>query len=65
MLPWADVWRSALGMGLSPDAFWRLSLKEWRWLTLTPGQACAGADLGELMRAYPDTRLHPVPEEHV
>ncbi len=56
MLPWADVWRRALGMGLSPDAFWRLSLKEWRWLTLTPGQACAGADLGELMRAYPDTR---------
>ena len=25
--------RSALTLGMSPEAFWRLSLKEWRMLT--------------------------------
>ena len=32
MLPWADMMRAALAFGLSPQAFWRLSLKEWRWM---------------------------------
>ncbi|MGA0546050.1 phage tail assembly chaperone [Brevundimonas sp. VNH65] len=28
--------RTALAMGLAPDAFWRLSLREWRMLTGAP-----------------------------
>lgn len=32
MLPWPDMMRAALAAGLSPAAFWALSLKEWRWL---------------------------------
>lgn len=28
--------RAAAGFGVNPEAFWRLSLKEWRMLTETP-----------------------------
>lgn len=30
---WAAMLRAALAMGVAPEAFWRLSLKEWRMLT--------------------------------
>lgn len=33
MSRWAGRLRWALAAGLAPEAFWRLSLKEWRMLT--------------------------------
>lgn len=30
---WAAMLRAAAAMGVAPEAFWRLSLKEWRMLT--------------------------------
>lgn len=43
------------GLGLTPDAFWRLSLAEW--IALTGDQRAAGLDRGALralLKAYPD-----------
>ena len=33
MANWAACLRQALRLGLTPDLFWRLSLREWMWLT--------------------------------
>jgi uncharacterized phage protein (TIGR02216 family) len=53
MLPWGEMLRAALAAGLPPEAFWRLSLREWRWI--------AGASAGQrrqeleaLMQRFPD-----------
>ena len=53
---WGPMLRAALALGIGPEAFWRLSLKEWRMLT----EAARGpevmrrARLDELMRRWPD-----------
>jgi hypothetical protein len=45
--------RAALRMGLAPEAFWRLSLKEWRMLTAAEAQPVMGrADFERLMEVY-------------
>ncbi|MFN4225318.1 MAG: phage tail assembly chaperone [Hyphomonas sp.] len=54
MLPWADMLRAALAAGIRPEAFWRLSLCEWRWLT-ADGQAPLRRDMQRLMAIHPDT----------
>lgn len=54
MLPWGAMLRAALSAGLSVEAFWRLSLREWRWLADRSGDVLGGAELHELMRAFPD-----------
>ncbi len=54
MFPWRDMLRAALSAGIAPDAFWRLSLREWRWLAGNSGDAMGRARLAALMRAYPD-----------
>lgn len=47
--------RAAAAMGIAPDAFWRLSLKEWRMLTAPAGLGpMARRELDEMMRAWPD-----------
>jgi uncharacterized phage protein (TIGR02216 family) len=48
--------RTAVAMGVSPEAFWRLSLKEWRMLTAAPAGAVpmARAELEQMMKAWPD-----------
>ena len=46
--------RAALSAGIAPDAFWRLSLREWRWLAGERGEAMSRAQLAALMGAYPD-----------
>ena len=48
--------RAAMRMGVTPEAFWRLSLKEWRMLTETPrGAAPMGrAGLAKRMEDWPD-----------
>ncbi|MEL6413506.1 MAG: phage tail assembly chaperone [Pseudomonadota bacterium] len=41
-------------MGLTPTAFWSLSLKEWRWLASREGGSLTSKDLYDLMKEYPD-----------
>ncbi|MBI1186915.1 MAG: phage tail assembly chaperone [Alphaproteobacteria bacterium] len=53
--PWAPWLRAALAMGLAPPVFWRISLKEWRMLTLAEPRF-ARADLDALAARYPDTQ---------
>jgi uncharacterized phage protein (TIGR02216 family) len=53
MLPWADMLRAALSAGIPPDAFWRLSLAEWRWMSAAAA-APARSELERLMQDYPD-----------
>lgn len=54
--PWAGMLREAVLRGLSPDAFWRLSLKEWRMLAAPrPAAEPMGRDAFErLAEAWPD-----------
>jgi uncharacterized phage protein (TIGR02216 family) len=48
--------RTAVALGVSPEAFWRLSLKEWRMLTAVAGKAVpmGRAEVEALMQAWPD-----------
>ena len=32
-IPWPEMMRLAARLGVGPEGFWRLSLKEWRMLT--------------------------------
>lgn len=52
---WAVRLRAAARMGIAPEAFWRLSLAEWRALTAGDGGAALGRrELDALMRDHPD-----------
>lgn len=53
---WAAMLRvAALRLGIAPEAFWRLSLSEWRMLTEDAGPAAMGrSELERLMREHPD-----------
>jgi uncharacterized phage protein (TIGR02216 family) len=48
--------RTAVRLGIPPEGFWRLSLKEWRMLTEAPsGVAPMGREsLRRLMEGWPD-----------
>ncbi len=55
MAEWAALLRRAVAMGLTPDAFWRLSWREWQMLNgraATPVLDRAALDV--LMEAFPD-----------
>lgn len=54
--PWPAMLRLAARAGVTPEAFWRLSLKEWRMLTAPmAGAAPLGrAELERLAAAWPD-----------
>lgn len=54
MLPWAEMMRTAISMGVAPDVFWRLSLAEWRWLTGSAERGFERTTLEGLMMIYPD-----------
>ena len=41
-------------MGIAPEAFWRLSLAEWRALTAQESDALSRGDFEALSRRYPD-----------
>jgi len=44
-----------LGLRLAPEAFWRLSWREWRMLTVASQQAVLSRQvLEDLMREFPD-----------
>jgi len=53
---WGSMLRVAATLGVGPEAFWRLSLKEWRMLTApsAAGRRIARRDLDEMIRAWPD-----------
>lgn len=54
-MSWAAPLRLALSLGLPPEAFWRLSLKEWRALTEVPSAPSLNrAGLHDLLARYPD-----------
>ena len=56
MSGWAAALRHGVReLGLSPEAFWRLSLAEWRMLT-TAEAALKGDELSALMARFPDER---------
>lgn len=55
MLPWAEMMRAALAAGIPIDAFWHLSLREWRWLAGGAGDGGLGAKaLQTMMAEFPD-----------
>lgn len=52
---WSEMMRAAGRLGVSPDAFWRLSLREWRWLTGAGGAAAMTRDeMEQLAERWPD-----------
>lgn len=54
--PWGAMMRTALMLGIAPDAFWRLSLAEWRMLTEDAGTAppISRAVLTGMTEMWPD-----------
>jgi uncharacterized phage protein (TIGR02216 family) len=54
MLPWPSMMRAANSAGVPPRHFWRLSLREWRWLAGTGARLDRRA-FEQLMKNYPDT----------
>ena len=56
MTPWGEMLRTAARLGVGPEAFWRLSLREWRMLTERPvGWAPMGRlDFERMAEAWPD-----------
>ena len=55
MLPWRDLLKAAVLLGIGPAAFWQLSLREWIWLTAESGESLTRAALTDLMETNPDT----------
>lgn len=54
MRGWAAAFRYAVReLGLSPEAFWRLSMAEWRMLTGVEAPL-KRAELAALMARFPD-----------
>ena len=58
---WAAMLRAAAGLGVTPEAFWRLSLKEWRALTGREAAPSLSRDGFEALAArWPDRdQRHP------
>lgn len=56
MTPWGAMLQAAARMGVAPEAFWRLSLREWRWLTEGPGQAqpLGRSEFERMAETWPD-----------
>ncbi len=53
---WGAMMRTAAALGVEPEAFWRLSLAEWRMLTeAAPGATPMGrSEFEGLLAAWPD-----------
>ncbi|WP_454714502.1 phage tail assembly chaperone [Caulobacter segnis] len=57
-MSWGAPLRLALSLGLPPEAFWRLSLREWRALTeAPPTPVLTRTDLRALIARYPDEEI--------
>lgn len=48
MLPWPEMLRAGLAAGLAPESFWRLSLREWRWLAARSAPRLSRAEFNAL-----------------
>ncbi|MFZ4606037.1 MAG: phage tail assembly chaperone [Caulobacter sp.] len=53
-MPWPAMLRLAVSLNIGPEAFWRLSLKEWRALTGGDVEVLTRAGLDALRREHPD-----------
>ena len=51
MTPWPQMFRAGVAAGLSPNTFWALSLREWRWLAAADESALSQAELSALRAA--------------
>ncbi|MGD9815051.1 MAG: phage tail assembly chaperone [Hyphomonadaceae bacterium] len=51
---WARMLRAAAMLGLSPECFWRLGVREWRALTARDADALRRTEFEALRRAFPD-----------
>ena len=53
---WGEMLRAAVRLGIGPEGFWRLSLREWRMLTERPGGAepLGRLDFERMAEAWPD-----------
>lgn len=56
MMGWPGMLRTAARLGLGPEAFWRLSLREWRMLTGGRAQAApmGRMDFERMAERWPD-----------
>lgn len=56
MTPWAEMMQAAARAGVSPEGFWRLSLREFRWLTEVEGGGApmSQAELDRMREQWPD-----------
>ena len=56
MRVWAGMLQAAVRMGVTPEAFWRLSLREWRMLTTAVVRAgpLGRAAFEQLVGQWPD-----------
>ena len=54
--PWGAMLQTAAALSVPPEAFWRLSLKEWRMLTAATASAApmGRGDLERLAETWPD-----------
>ena len=53
---WGEMLRTAARLGVEPERFWRLSLREWRMLTDRPDSAApmGREDLMRMAEIWPD-----------
>lgn len=53
---WSEMLQAAARMGVGPEAFWRLSWKEWRMLKAGPVQAppLGRSELERMREMWPD-----------
>lgn len=53
--PWGAMMAAALGFGVAPSAFWRLSLREWRVLIAPPpAEVLSRVAFDALLQRFPD-----------
>lgn len=57
MRVWAEMLQAGVRMGVAPEAFWRLSLREWRMLATGVAQdgPLGRAAFEQLAGQWPDT----------
>jgi len=56
MTPWGGMLQTAARLGVGPEGFWRMSLREWRMLTARPDEAGPPGrmDFERMVAAWPD-----------
>jgi len=60
MSGWSEALRLAVRLNIQPDAFWRLSLREWRMLTQAPdAPVLTRPSLDALIARFPDEETPP------